>query len=209
MPEECRSQSRCREAKSLQRKRSQYHGWTGLCVLQLNGENSLNQFEMDMVVEASNVINERSFISSAKCRQSSEMICPAISDKLLAGSVVTATSVRSNIIRKFVSEGKLPAFLIGDNLVKFDAKDLDHFSPRVGSTFIADPIDTERRVGHYGLGSPGAVGAICGSDAGCVGKGGGIGCGGSVSPGCGAGSPAGGIPSVGRTGLLQKPAGPI
>ena len=35
--------------------------------------------------------------------------------------------VSSNTIRKFVAEGKLPAYLIGDKLVKFDPADLDKY----------------------------------------------------------------------------------
>jgi len=35
--------------------------------------------------------------------------------------------VSQNTIRKFVAEGKLPAYLIGEKLVKFDPADLDHF----------------------------------------------------------------------------------
>jgi len=35
--------------------------------------------------------------------------------------------ISQNTIRKFVAEGKLPAFLIGEKLVKFDPKDLDDF----------------------------------------------------------------------------------
>lgn len=35
--------------------------------------------------------------------------------------------VSPNTIRKFVAEGKLPADLIGDKLVKFDPQDLDRF----------------------------------------------------------------------------------
>jgi len=73
-------------------------------------------------------------------------------------------------------------------------------------------FDNKPQLAHthdYGFGSPGAVGGTAGSGTGCVGKGGGIGCGASVSPGCGAASPAGGIPSVGNVGALQKPAGTI
>ena len=36
-------------------------------------------------------------------------------------------SVSPNTIRKYVAEGKLPAFLIGNKLVKFDLAVLDHF----------------------------------------------------------------------------------
>ena len=35
--------------------------------------------------------------------------------------------VSQNTIRRFVAEGKLPANLIGEKLVKFDPADLDHF----------------------------------------------------------------------------------
>jgi excisionase family DNA binding protein len=35
--------------------------------------------------------------------------------------------ISPNTIRKFVAEGKLPAFRVGDKLVKFDPKDLDKY----------------------------------------------------------------------------------
>ena len=35
--------------------------------------------------------------------------------------------VSQNTIRKFVAEGKLPAYHIGDKLIRFDPKDLDDF----------------------------------------------------------------------------------
>jgi excisionase family DNA binding protein len=35
--------------------------------------------------------------------------------------------ISQNTIRKFVADGKLPAFLIGDKLVKFDPADLDKY----------------------------------------------------------------------------------
>jgi excisionase family DNA binding protein len=35
--------------------------------------------------------------------------------------------VSPNTIRKFVADGKLPAYHVGDKLVRFDPKDLDHF----------------------------------------------------------------------------------
>ena len=35
--------------------------------------------------------------------------------------------VSQNTIRKFTADGKLPAYVIGEKLVKFDLADLDHF----------------------------------------------------------------------------------
>jgi excisionase family DNA binding protein len=35
--------------------------------------------------------------------------------------------VSQNTIRKFVAEGKLPAYYVGDKLVKFDPADLDKY----------------------------------------------------------------------------------
>jgi hypothetical protein len=73
-------------------------------------------------------------------------------------------------------------------------------------------FDDKRRLARtrdYGFGSPGAIGGIAGSGSGCVGNGGGTGWGAGVSPGCGATSPAGGMPSVGSVGADQKPAGSI
>jgi excisionase family DNA binding protein len=45
--------------------------------------------------------------------------------------------VSQNTIRKFVAEEKLPAYLIGEKLVKFDPADLDHFlaSNRIDNSY--------------------------------------------------------------------------
>ena len=42
-------------------------------------------------------------------------------------SAAECLGVSYNTIRKFVADGKLSAYLIGDKLVKFDPADLDHF----------------------------------------------------------------------------------
>ena len=69
---------------------------------------------------------------SARSTAASAASSPASTPPRRAGLVSSKAAaeflgISPNTIRKFVAEGKLPAFVIGDKLVKFDPADLDHF----------------------------------------------------------------------------------